>query len=272
VSFAAAYAGCVRCTLWSLAHAPSGAWLPPADLPRVYLVSDDPRTVELGALLPPGVLSSPLLEEEAVRAPLFHLDLPSSLGLPVGAPATPADPEGGRDGPEGGDADAVAGATAPAAAPGVTGVAAAGMGAAGADAAAATAATGAGNASAPPRPPAAPRGLPGLSVLPWSSRAPGAVPGLVPVPLLAPPASAGPVRPDVLAGFLNVFVELVALSACDVVVHTKSGFSKAAVEWGGLPVGAVRALPRAGFGTAPLEVQPQCGRAVHLPQYYRMAW
>ncbi len=51
----------------------------------------------------------------------------------------------------------------------------------------------------------------------------GKVEGLVRVPWLTRP-SPTPLPPGVLQGFLNVFVELVGLSACDFLVHTKSGF------------------------------------------------
>ncbi len=92
---------------------------------------------------------------------------------------------------------------------------------------------------------------------------------LVKVPLLSAPR-AGPAPPDTVLGFLNVFVELVALSACDAIVHTRSGFSKTAVEWGGLPTAAVRVLPRTTYWRAQPQVLTACGRESHLRDYYRM--
>ena len=42
----------------------------------------------------------------------------------------------------------------------------------------------------------------------------------------------------------SVYVEAVLLSACDVIVHSLSGFSMFAAQWGMIPVDNVRVLPR----------------------------
>ena len=192
--FAAASAGCVRCTLWALARRQSqsqplrpglssssqargsgvagAASAPLAGPPWVYLVSDDPLTgPALEALLPPGVLSSPLLLPAHTRPPLVHIDLPRAVaGGTNGTTTTTTTTTLVR---------VASGVPAP-------------SGDHGATATAAATASGSGTASAP-----------------------------------------GPSATLAAAGFVNVFVELVALSACDVLVHTKSGFRcvAAAVHW-----------------------------------------
>ncbi len=74
------------------------------------------------------------------------------------------------------------------------------------------------------------------------------------------------------AAFVAAFVDLVALSAVDVLVYTKSGFSKSAAEWGGVHVNNIRMLPRAPKADAFIEVLSACGPGSFQPLYYKLAW
>jgi hypothetical protein len=49
---------------------------------------------------------------------------------------------------------------------------------------------------------------------------------------------------DILRSVVSVFMELVALSSCDALTASDSGFSAAAASWGGIPVENLRLLPR----------------------------
>lgn len=49
---------------------------------------------------------------------------------------------------------------------------------------------------------------------------------------------------EVVRGVMSVFNELIALSACDALAASDSGFSGAAASWGGIPAENIRILPR----------------------------
>jgi hypothetical protein len=56
--------------------------------------------------------------------------------------------------------------------------------------------------------------------------------------------------PDAVArGTKDTVAELLLLSSCDALVHTESGFSKVAGQWGGLPRGNVRQVDAVGEGS-----------------------
>jgi hypothetical protein len=71
--------------------------------------------------------------------------------------------------------------------------------------------------------------------------------------------------------------ELIALSACDAVVHSRSGFSFTAAMWGRLHPDDVRVLPRYTtplFGSKMRVTKPveSCGAAATMRQYYESEW
>jgi hypothetical protein len=245
---ALAYSSCVQCTIWSvqrmLSHTSTfstGVWsaatASPASIPRVFLISDDPSSVQLASQLPEGVLSSPFLDAEymaTLGATPFHIDMPSTVGLGVTNTTIAA-----RLGPSWLPSFrqvSTSDAQAPIADRNLSLAAAITLLSASLH----------------------PAHLPGLAVAEDARRSVAAV-----------TAGIATAR----AAFLGAFIELLALSACDVVVHSKSGFSKSAVEWGNLHPRNIRMLPRApkaedGF----IPVLPGCGPGTYLALYYKLAW
>jgi hypothetical protein len=69
---------------------------------------------------------------------------------------------------------------------------------------------------------------------------------------------------------LTAFAEIFALSGVDVLVHSKSGFSKIAAEWAVMPTENVRMLPRNVRQVS--EPQQSCGTGVYFPSYYMVRW
>jgi hypothetical protein len=71
---------------------------------------------------------------------------------------------------------------------------------------------------------------------------------------------------ETIRGVMNVFTELVALSACDAIVASGSGFSGAAAAWGGISAANIRVLPRFVpiYGT----VGDRCPATVYTWNYY----
>ncbi len=69
--------------------------------------------------------------------------------------------------------------------------------------------------------------------------------------------------------FFCRYAEAIALSAVDAAVHTLSGFSLFALQWGGLPPSRIRLLPRYAkdLRGQPLE---SCGDASYVEGYYRV--
>jgi hypothetical protein len=74
---------------------------------------------------------------------------------------------------------------------------------------------------------------------------------------------------DALHRLKAVYAEAILLSAVDAGVHSLSGFSLLALQWGGLPPASVRLLPRFPRDLAgrPLEA---CGPGSYIPEYYRI--
>ena len=228
------------CTLWSVLHQyrpdepTSESSQAVARTAAVFLISDDPSSVRLRHRLPDGVLSSPLLD------PVYM----STRGATTYHIDIPSMVGLGVD-----NGSLALAADAAAAAP--NGDVNFGYGAGL-------------NMSAMAR--AALRG---------AAVHPARLPSLVEA---AAAARGDPIRhaeavAAATGAFIGAFVDLVALSACDVVVHTKSGFSKSAVEWGGLSPKSVRMLPRAPKADdAFIAVLPGCGPGSYIPLYYKIMW
>jgi hypothetical protein len=71
---------------------------------------------------------------------------------------------------------------------------------------------------------------------------------------------------------LNTYAEVIALSACDVIITGTSGFSLTAAQWGRLPTTNVRHLAVRQAFYMPAAVSPQCPSAVWNPDFYNLEW
>ncbi len=71
---------------------------------------------------------------------------------------------------------------------------------------------------------------------------------------------------ETIRGVMNVFSELVLLSACDAIVASGSGFSGAAAAWGGVSAANIRVLPRFMSHSGPAGVF--CPQSAYTWNYY----
>jgi hypothetical protein len=71
---------------------------------------------------------------------------------------------------------------------------------------------------------------------------------------------------ETIRGVMNVFSELVLLSACDAIVASGSGFSGAAAAWGGIPAANIRVLPR--FVSNSGSIGTRCPATAYTWNYY----
>lgn len=66
----------------------------------------------------------------------------------------------------------------------------------------------------------------------------------------------------------SVYAEAVAFSACDIVVHSLSGFSLFSAQWGLVAPENVRVLPRS-YNELPARMT-SCGSSAYVPEYYKI--
>ena len=79
-------------------------------------------------------------------------------------------------------------------------------------------------------------------------------------------AGGGALARAVRAATLAVYAEAIAFSACDVVVHSLSGFSLFSAQWGLVPATNVRVLPRK-YGDLDVRLY-SCGADAYVESYY----